>query len=133
MSPRRLAPYAGDVDFLFSVLVFVHFIGWAMVLGGYFASIRGAGLYRGVFHGAATAAVAGVVMLGLVEAGSVDFGGDVGKLRVKLLVAVVIAVLGFFARRQGAKADNGTGAVTPALKHAIGALTVLNVILAVFW
>jgi len=121
------------VDFLFSLLVFVHFIGWAMVLGGYFASIRSAGLYRGVFHGAATAAVAGVAMLGLVEAGTVDFDGDVNKLRVKLLVAVVIAVLAFFARRQGAKADNGTGPVTPALKHAVGGLTILNVIIAVFW
>lgn len=121
------------MSFLFNVLVLLHFVGWAMVLGGYFASIRSAGLYRGVFHGAATAAVAGVVMLGLVEGGAVDFGGDVNKLRVKLLVAVVIAVLAFFARRQGAKADNGTGAVTPALKHAIGALTLVNVVLAVFW
>ena len=121
------------MDFFFSILVFLHFIGWAIVLGGYFVSLRTPGLYRGVFHGAATAAVAGLVMLGLVESGARDFDGDFNKLRTKLVIAVVIAVLAFFARRQGAKGDNGTGAVAPVLKHSIGVLTVINVIIAVFW
>jgi hypothetical protein len=122
------------VDFLFDVFAFLHFVGWAIVLGGYLATLRSPGLYRGVFHGAATALVAGIVMMGLLESGTAgpdDFSR--GKLVTKLLVALVITVLAFIARRQGAKGDNGTGAVTPGIKHAIGLLTIVNIIVAVFW
>ncbi len=121
------------MSFLYNVFVFLHFLGWAIVLGGYLASLRSPGLYRGVFHGAATALVAGVVMFGLLEAGAVDTSFDRAKLTVKLLVALVITVLALLAKRQGAKGDNGTGAVTPGLKHAIGGLTVVNMLVAVFW
>ncbi|WP_159795947.1 hypothetical protein [Puerhibacterium puerhi] len=121
------------MSFLYNVFVFLHFLGWAIVLGGYLASLRSPGLYRGVFHGAATALVAGIVMFGLLEAGAVDNPFDRTKLTVKLVVALVITVLAFLARRQGAKGDNGTGAVTPGLKHAIGGLTIVNMLVAVFW
>ncbi|GAA1714521.1 hypothetical protein GCM10009809_08370 [Isoptericola hypogeus] len=123
------------MEFLYNVFVALHFVGWAIVLGGYIASIKSPGLYRGVFHGAATALVSGIVMMGLLESGAVDLGYDVDrtKLTVKLLVALVIAVLAFLAKRQGAKGDNGTGAVAPGLKHSIGALTLVNILVAVFW
>ncbi|WP_425954954.1 hypothetical protein [Xylanimonas sp. McL0601] len=122
------------MDFLFDAFAFLHFVGWAIVLGGYLASLRTPGLYRGVFHGAATALVAGIVMMGLIESGTAgpdDFSR--AKLVTKLVVALVITVLAFVARRQGTKGDNGTGAVAPGVKHAIGALTIVNIAVAVFW
>ena len=122
------------MDILFDVFLVLHFIGWAIVLGGYFASLKGAGLARGVFHGAATALVSGIVMMGIIESGA---GGpdyiDRPWLIAKLSVALVITVLAFLAKGQGAKGDNGTGAVAPALKHSIGVLTVVNILVAVFW
>lgn len=124
------------MELLYNVLAVLHFVGWAIVLGGYLASLRTPGLYRGVFHGAATALVAGVLMVGVAEAGDVWAEGeapDMAKIGVKLAVALVIAVLAFLAKRQGAKRDNGTGPVAPGLKHAIGALTLVNVVVAVFW
>lgn len=122
------------METLYNVFVVLHFVGWAVVLGGYLASLRSPGLYRGVFHGAATALVAGIVMMGLIESGTAGPQGvPDGKLPVKVSVALVIAVLAFLARRQGRKADNGTGAVTPGLKHAIGALVLVNIVVAVFW
>ena len=121
------------MEFLYNVFVLLHFVGWAIVLGGYIASMRAPGLYRGVFHGAATALVAGVVMMGLIESGSVDNDVDRAKLTVKLVVALVIAVLAFLARRQGAKRDNGTGPVAPGIKHGVGAFTLINIVVAVFW
>jgi hypothetical protein len=124
------------MDFLYNLLAVLHFVGWAIVLGGYLASLRTPGLYRGVFHGAATALVAGVLMVGVAEMGDVWAEGEepsMGKIGVKLAVALLIAVLAFLAKRQGAKRDNGTGPVTPGLKHAIGALTLLNIVVAVFW
>jgi hypothetical protein len=123
------------MELLYNVFVFLHFVGWAIVLGGYLATLRTPGLYRGVFHGAATALVAGIVMMGLLESGAVDPGFEVDriKLTVKLAVALVIAALAFLAKRQGAKGDNGTGPVVPGLKHTIGALTLVNIGVAVFW
>lgn len=123
------------MELLYNVFVFLHFVGWAIVLGGYLATLRTPGLYRGVFHGAATALVAGIAMMGLLESGAVDLGVEVDrtKLTVKLAVALVIAVLAFLAKRQGAKRDNGTGPVTPGIKHTIGALTLVNIGVAVFW
>ncbi len=124
------------MELLYNVLVVLHFVGWAVVLGGYLASLRTPGLYRGVFHGAATALVAGILMVGVAEAGDVWSEGEapsMGKIGVKLAVALVIAVLAFLAKRQGAKRDNGTGPVAPGLKHAIGVLTLVNIVVAVFW
>ncbi|QAY64502.1 hypothetical protein ET495_16215 [Xylanimonas allomyrinae] len=120
------------MDFLFDVFAFLHFVGWAIVLGGYLASMRTPGLYRGVFHGAATALVSGVVMMGLIEGDAVGSYFHRGTLIAKLVIAAVITVLAFVARRQGAKGDNGTGAVVPWVKHAIGGLTIVNIVLAVF-
>jgi hypothetical protein len=122
------------MDFLYNAVVVLHFVGWALVLGGYFASTRSRGLARSVFDGAMTALVCGIVMMGLIESGNAgpeDFPR--AKLIVKLTVALVIAVLATIAHRQGRKADNGTGPVTPAVKHAIGGLTLVNIIVAAFW
>lgn len=123
------------MEFLYHVFVALHFVGWAIVLGGYIASIKSPGLYRGVFHGAATALVAGVLMVGIAEMGDLwaDGGPSMAKIGVKLVIALIIAVLAFLAKRQGSKGDNGTGAVAPGLKHSIGALTLVNILVAVFW
>ncbi|MET7134237.1 hypothetical protein MT994_08980 [Cellulosimicrobium sp. MI9406] len=123
------------MEFLYNVFVALHFIGWAIVLGGYLASLRSPGLYKGVFHGALTALVAGIAMVGIGEASVwetwTNGGPDMAKIGVKLVVALVIAVLAFVAKRQGAKSSDG--AVAPGLKHAIGGLTLVNILVAVFW
>ncbi|ANC31079.1 hypothetical protein [Isoptericola dokdonensis] len=123
------------MEFVYNLLAFLHFVGWAIVLGGYLVSLRSPGLYRGVFHGALAALVGGVGMVGVAEASGMwdDGGPDMAKIAVKLTFALVIAVLAFVAKRQGAKGDNGTGAVAPGVKHAIGALTLVNIVVAVFW
>ncbi|WP_278236613.1 hypothetical protein [Isoptericola sp. AK164] len=123
------------MEFLYNIFTVLHFVGWAIVLGGYLASLRSPGLYRGVFHGAATALVAGILMVGVAEMGGLweDFGPSMAKIGVKLTIALVITILAFVAKRQGRKGDNGTGAVAPALKHSIGALVLVNIVVAVFW
>jgi len=114
------------METLFNIFAVLHFVGWAIVLGGYFASLRGPALAKGVFHGAATALVSGIVMMGLLESGAYDADFVRGKLITKLLVALVITVLAFVAQRQGDK-------VKPLVKHAVGVLTVANIVVAVFW
>lgn len=122
------------MTFLYNAFLVLHFVGWAIVLGGYLASMKTPGLYRGVFHGAATALVSGIVMMGLIESGTAGPSWvERPWLITKLTIALVITILAFLARRQGRKADNGTGAVTPVLKHSIGVLVLVNIIVAVFW
>ena len=123
------------MELLYHVFVMLHFGGGAIVLGGYLASLRTPSLYRGVVHGAATAVVAGILMVGIAEMGDVwgEDGPSMAKIGVKLVIALIIAVLAFLAKRQGSKGDNGTGAVAPGLKHSIGALTLVNILVAVFW
>lgn len=114
------------MEFLYNVFTVLHFVGWALVLGGYLASLRTPGLYKGVFHGAATALVAGIVMVGLAEMGDfLPYDLDMTKIGIKLAIALVIAVLAFLAKRKG---DD----VAPGLKHAVGGLVLVNIIVAVF-
>lgn len=114
------------MDFLYNLLLVLHLVGWAIVLGGYIATIRQPGVYRGTFHGAATALVTGVLMVGLTE--SVDSLGkdpSMVKIGIKLVIALVVTVLALVAKKRG-------DAVAPAVKHTIGGLTLVNVVIAVF-
>ena len=64
------------MEIVYNVFAVLHFVGWAIVLGGYFVSLKSAALNKGVFHGAATAAVAGILMVGVAEMGGLwDDGG----------------------------------------------------------
>lgn len=120
------------MEFLYNVFTVLHFVGWAIVLGAIAVSVRGRGLSTGVFHGAATALVSGILMVGVAEMGGLwdDGGPSMAKIGVKLAVALVVAVLAFLANRQAKKAPDG--AVAPALKISIGVLVLVNIVVAVF-
>ncbi len=114
------------MDFLYNLLLVLHLMGWAIVLGGYIATIRQPGVYRGTFHGAATALVTGVLMVGLAESvDSLDKDPSMVKIGIKLVIALVVTVLALVAKKRG-------DAVAPAVKHTIGGLTLVNVVIAVF-
>lgn len=114
------------MDFFYNLLLVLHLVGWAIVLGGYIATIRQPGVYRGTFHGAATALVTGVLMVGLAESvDSLDKDPSMVKIGIKLVIALVVTVLALVAKKRG-------DAVAPAVKHTIGGLTLVNVVIAVF-
>ncbi|BDZ41085.1 hypothetical protein GCM10025865_03840 [Paraoerskovia sediminicola] len=115
------------MEFLYNVFTVLHFVGWAIVLGGYALSVRRPELSKGVFHGSALALLAGILMVGVAEGGGLwdDGGPSMTKIGIKLGIALVIAVLAFVGTRQGEK-------VAPALKHAVGALVLVNIVVAVF-
>lgn len=118
------------MELLYDVFVFVHFASWALVFGGTIASMRAKALYKAVSHGAWGALVAGVVMVGIGEMSSVGaFEGDgpsMAKIGVKLVVALGVAITAQIAVRKGKS-------VTPGLKGAVLGLTLLNILVAVFW
>lgn len=113
------------MDFLYNFFVFLHMIGWAIVFGGYLATIKQPGVYKGTLHGALTALVSGIAMVGIREASDTMADPNMVKIGLKLGIALVVVALAFVAKNKGDEAPAG-------LKHAIGGLTAVNIALAVF-
>jgi hypothetical protein len=116
------------VEFVYNLLVVLHFIGLASLLGGFIVQMKSPekGVNPAMFHGALTQLVTGVLLVGIASAGLVP-GEEVdhAKIAVKLVIVLIITALAFIGRKR-----------TPpqvGLWGAIGALTLVNVVIAVFW
>ena len=118
------------MDVVRDLLVVVHLVGMALVVGGWLAVVRQPRVLHSVVWGARIQILSGIALVGLHESGALDDAGggelDQAKIGVKLLVAVVVTGLAEANRRRGT-------AVKPPVFHAIGALAVLNVLVAVLW
>lgn len=114
------------MDVVYNILLILHLIGWAIVLGATLVSFREPVVSTGSWHGILTALVAGIAMVGL---GSADVAGpepDNVKIAVKLVIALVVAVLVWRGTR---KPDS----VTVGYLGAIAVFTVANIGIAVLW
>jgi hypothetical protein len=113
------------MEFLEHTLVVLHFIGLASLLGGFLVQIKTTPrvVNSAMVHGIITQLVTGVLLVGLAEAD--DAAVDHAKVGVKLAVAVVVAVLVFANRRREV--------LNTAAWGLIGGLTILNIVIAVFW
>ncbi|MBF0689483.1 MAG: hypothetical protein IR158_17170 [Cellulomonas sp.] len=109
------------MDTVQGILLVLHLIGWAVVLGGALAGMKSTTLPSGTFHGILTALVTGIVLTGLL-------GADANhvKIAVKLVIALVVTVLVVLGRRRPEK-------VTRGYLGAVSGLVVVNVALAVLW
>jgi len=114
------------VKLFFNILLVLHLLGWAIVLGGTLTNLRTPKIAAGVLHGALTALVTGIVMVGLAESGAVDESFSGAKFGVKLIIALVITGLVVVGTRKPER-------VTRQLVGAIAGLTVVNVAIAVLW
>jgi hypothetical protein len=116
------------MQFLYNLILVLHFVGLASLLGGFIVQMRSAdkGVNPAMWHGALTQLVTGVLLVGIAESGSlVDEPLDMTKISVKLLIALVITVLAFIGRKRQPP--------QVPLWGIIGALTLVNVVIAVFW
>ncbi len=111
------------MDIVTGILVVLHLIAWALVLGGVATRMRKPELSSGVWHGILTALVTGLLLVGVHEMG--DDPVNHAKVAVKLVVALAVAVLVWRGRRQES--------VTTGYLGAIAGLTVLNIAVAVLW
>lgn len=108
------------------LLLILHFIGLAGIIGGVLVQWRAKTrkIDALVLHGALTQLVTGVALVGINEA-ALDVEVNQTKVAVKLGVLVVILVLAWLNRRKDS--------VPPWVWAGIGALTVLNIAIAVLW
>lgn len=116
------------MEFVRLVLVFLHFLGLASLVGGFLVQLPEPvhRVSNAILHGALTQLVTGVALVGLYDAvDSLDQTVNHVKIGVKLAVVVVIVVLAFVHRSRDR--------LSPGVFYTIGGLAVLNTAIAVFW
>jgi len=115
------------VDVLRIILLILHFLGLAALLGGflYGMSDKVKRFASGMMHGALTQLVTGIALVGVAYGSGNGDHVDNGKITVKLLVALTITVLVLMYRKKDA--------VPVPIWATVGGLTILNVIVAVAW
>ena len=107
------------------LVLLLHLLGMAAIIGSAVFVARGAATPALVW-GARAQLVTGLILVGILEAGSDPVNH--AKIGVKLLVAIVVVACAEIANVRGRK-----GEAQPELVTASGALAVLNVAIAVLW
>jgi hypothetical protein len=113
-----------DVEILKGIVLILHFLGLAAIIGGVLAQRRTSRKHIDalVLHGALTQLVTGLALVGLNQA--LEDPVDNTKIGVKLVILLVITGLAWRYRK---------GSVATWVWGAIGLLTVANVAIAVLW
>lgn len=121
-----------DMSFLYNVLVILHFLGLASLIGGFLVQIRTSPrvVNMAMFHGALTQLVTGVLLVGLRYPLHGDDPEewalpDNAKIAVKFTILLVVLGL-ILANRRKESISTGVWA-------AIGGLSIANVVIAVLW
>ena len=114
------------MDIVFNIVLILHFIGLAGIIGGWLATIKAPHVNKAMLHGAILQVVTGLLLVGLREMDDVDVNHM--KIGIKLVIALVILVVAILGVRKEARAQ-GT---TATLAHVAGALGIVNVAIAVF-
>ncbi|MFC9279325.1 hypothetical protein [Streptomyces collinus] len=116
------------MDVLIHLLVGLHIVGIAALLGGFLTQMKamGRGTARfvpGMLHGAFTMLVTGVALVGLNEAD----GHHVNTVKIGVKLALLIVILGLvYVQRDEEKVDKRVFGL-------VGLLTMANIFIAVLW
>ena len=116
------------MEILFKILVVLHFIGLASLLGGFLVqmSTKPRGINNAMLHGVLTKVVTGIAMVGILSADLLeDEDVNTSKIGVKLLIALFVLGAVLLGRRKPADEQQPYWA-------AAGALPLVNVLVAVF-
>ncbi len=115
------------MDIIFKLVLVLHFVGMAMVIGAFFAQLGSKPplVTHWMRDGALTQLLTGFIMVGLapnLEGGEAFPNGPVG---IKLLITLVVTALALFGMRQDPEKQKPYWA-------AAGGLAIVNVLVAVF-
>ena len=114
------------MDILRNILLVLHFVGLASILGGALVQLMAKGAKRvnaAIMHGSWLQLITGIGLVGVIEMS----GGHVDntKIAVKLGVLIVITVIAFINRKKRH--------VASWIIPLIATLTLANIVIAVFW
>ncbi|MGX2996832.1 hypothetical protein JNUCC64_21580 [Streptomyces sp. JNUCC 64] len=116
------------MDVLIHLIVGLHIIGIASLLGGFLTQMTAMGEGRAryttaMLHGALTMLVTGVALVGLNQAD----GNTVNNIKIGVKLALLVVILGLvYVKRDEESVDKGLFAL-------VGGLTMTNVFIAVLW
>lgn len=113
---------------VFGIVVILHFIGLAALLGGVLVQVKDTIAGKGhvmiaMIHGALTQLVTGLLLVGFIEMGGESINN--GKIGTKLAIVIIITVLVLVYRKKKP--------VASWVIWTVGALTVANIAIAVLW
>ena len=117
------------MDFLYNILVLVHLLGMAAVVGAYLTVVREPRIGPVMVWGARIALLAGIIIVGVGE--SVDSLGkdyNMGKIGVKLVIGLAVVACAEIANARQKRREPVANLV-----HVAGGLAIVNVVVAVLW
>ena len=117
------------MDFVYNVLVALHLLGMAAVVGGWIAVRSGRTLIAPIVWGARAQLVTGLLLVGIASAiKDDDHTVDNAKIAVKLVIA-----LGVLAAAEIGRARTKRGQDAGTLLDVAGGGAVVNVLVAALW
>lgn len=113
-----------------NIFLFLHIVGAGIIVGIWFANIKTPTILPGQFHAALLQLISGIALVGIIEM-SKDDGTSLNhfKIAVKLLITIMIVVIAYV----GSKNKKAQKEISPKLAHTLGAATLLNIFIAIFW
>ena len=116
------------MSILFNILVFLHVVGAAMIVGYWIATLREPTVHPRQRDGAFLQLLTGITMMGVIPF-LPDADPNYFKLGIKFAIGVAVAVLAVIGSR---KVKNGEP-VSTGLAHGVGGLALVNIAIATLW
>lgn len=115
------------MNIVFDILVFLHIVGAAMIVGIWIGQMKKPTVHPRQFDGAVLQLITGIAMMGLIPVLHID--ANYFKLGIKFAIALAVGVLAFIGRRKYKKDEE----ISKGLAHSVGGLALLNVAIATLW
>lgn len=114
------------MDIVKLILVALHLISIAALIGGWFAHFKNPTVTKSQWIGAL-----GMILTGLLLFGMAEMAGDPNriKLTIKLLIGLLVVIPAWIGTRKANKGET----VSTGLAHAVGGMSLINLLVAVLW
>lgn len=122
------------MSILFSVLLFLHIVGAAMIVGFWIATMKQPTVHPRQRDGAFVQLITGIAMMGVLPVlhnqDPAHFGEpDYFKLGIKFAIGLAVAVMAVIGSRKVKKGEP----VSTGLAHGVGGLALVNIAIATIW
>ncbi len=114
---------------LISILIFLHVLGAAAIVGGWFAKFKKPTVLPIQLWGAIAQLVTGLAMVGIFEATGEPTTAFHIKMGVKIIIAIAVLVPAIIGYRKASKGET----VPTGLAHAVGGMALINIAVATLW
>ena len=113
---------------VFSILVFLHIVGAAMIVGYWIATLKEPTVHPRQRDGAFLQLLTGIAMMGVIPM-MPDADPNYFKLGIKFAIGLAVAVLAVIGTRKVKKGEP----VSTGLAHGVGGLALVNIAIATLW